>query len=231
MKKLRFIETWQGPEFTYSVNDNAQWNKMHNPVSCTPQKALSSGLSLFIWKFISISLGKDLSQCLPLLSWFSQYLLSFLKHQLLDSCDHTRISNAISPLAYAEKLENQSTQREQKSAEKKPSDLGGGECTFLTPRYTFFSQSPFVQVARNTVRQFCLAKRGRRLEGDSLHAHLAARDPHFGFCRKGLILWNRDSCRQTNHLVHRKYWGKRGRIYNRLFGGKIKLLFTRSRSY
>lgn len=125
MKKLRFIKTWQGPEFTYSVNDNAQWNKMHNPVSCTPQKALSSGLSLFIWKFISISLGKDLSQCLPLLSWFSQYLLSFLKHQLLDSCDHTRISNAISPLAYAEKLENQTTQREQKSAEKKPPDLGG----------------------------------------------------------------------------------------------------------
>lgn len=109
--------------------------------------------------------------------------------------------------------------------------FGGGRVYFLTPRYTFFSQSPFVQVARNIVRQFCLGKRGRRLEGDSLHAHLAARDPHFGFCRKGLILWNRDSCRQTNHLVHRKYWGKRGRIYNRLFGGKIKLLFTRSRSY
>lgn len=108
---------------------------------------------------------------------------------------------------------------------------GGGRVYFLTPRYTFFSQSPFVQVARNIVRQFCLGKRGRRLEGDSLHAHLAARDPHFGFCRKGLILWNRDSCRQTNHLVHRKCWGKRGRIYNRLFGGKIKLLFTRSRSY
>lgn len=134
MKKPRFIETWQEPESTYSVSDNAQWNKMHNPVSHTCQKALSSSLSLFIWKFISISLGKDLSQCLPLLSWLSQYLLSFLKHQFLDSRDHTRISNAISPLAYAEKLENQHTQREKKSAEKKTSDLGGEGGVLFNPQ-------------------------------------------------------------------------------------------------
>lgn len=36
---------------------------MRNAVSCTPHKALSSGLSLYIRKFISISVGRDLSQC------------------------------------------------------------------------------------------------------------------------------------------------------------------------
>lgn len=221
MKKFSFIKTRTGPEFTYPISDNAQWNKMHNPVSRTPHKALSSGFSLFIWKFVSISLGRDLNQRLPLLSWLSQYLLSSLKHQLLDSPDHTRIPNAISPLGYAEKLENQRTQREQKSAEKETTWFGG-EMHFLTLRYTLPLLPHPVQVTRRTVGQFAQQGDGDVCRG---HCHPAARGHGFAFCRKG------SSCRTEEPAAKQTTWskdsggGRRRCIYRHWFGRGTKICF------
>lgn len=229
MKKFSFIKARTGPEFTYPVSDNAKWNKMHNPVSRTPHKALSSGFSLFIWKFVSILLGRDLNQLLPLLSWLSQYLLSSLKHQLLDSPDHTRIPNAISPLGYAEKLENQRTQREQKSAEKETTWLGGCVCVcvyFLTLRYTLPLPLPPVRVTRRTVGQF--AQQG---DGDVWRGQAAlpadSKRPWLRFMQKGLILQYRETCSQTNHLVQRQcQWEEKLHLQAFLWKGNKNLVST-----
>lgn len=204
MKKFSFIKTRTGPEFTYPISDNAQWNKMHNPVSRTPHKALSSGFSLFIWKFVSISLGRDLNQRLPLLSWLSQYLLSSLKHQLLDSPDHTRIPNAISPLGYAEKLENQRTQREQKSAEKETTWFGGGDVLFNPQIYPALASTPCPGDKKNC-GAVCPA-RGQRCVQGALPS--SSERPWLCFLQKGLILQNRGTCSQTNHLVQRQRRGE-----------------------
>lgn len=140
---------------------------------------------------------------MPQLARLTQYLSSFLKHQQLNSRDHRRLSNAISPLAYAKKLENQHTQREQKSAEKNSPDSG---CLYYL---TLSLQSPFTQVMQNRPGQFVQPGKGGRWTEGGLCCYLAPRDHPFASSPCFILLLQyKETCGQTNCLIQKRCGGR-----------------------